>query len=247
VRQFDFTDDRQDHLKMRALGWIQRLLLVVGLLLLGIYVGAHIHRTIMSRVEVRRFEDIKAKPDADKADIVLSLSGLKVSFDLWSEKRIEAYEHSLMEHFDPPLAILHIAKVSLEAPVLEGTDDLTLNRGVGHIAGTGRPGQEGNIGIAGHRDGFFRALKDIGPGDTIELVTASRKDVYTVDQIVLVSPSDVSVLEARPGRSLTLVTCYPFYFIGSAPQRYIVQASVRNSDDNGTGSGRGSKLQALSN
>jgi len=91
--------------------------------------------------------------DADKADIVLSLSGLNVSFDLWSQKRIEAYEHSLMEHFDPPLAILHIARVNLEAPVLEGTDDLTLNRGVGHIAGTGRPGQEGNIGIAGHRDG----------------------------------------------------------------------------------------------
>jgi sortase A len=242
-----FTDHRQDHLEMRILGWIQRLLLVIGLLLLGIYVGAHIHRAIMSRAEVRRFENVKAKQDADKADVVLSLSGLKVSFDLWSQKRIEAYEQSLIEHFDPPLAILRIAKVNLEAPVLEGTDDLTLNRGVGHIADTGRPGQEGNIGIAGHRDGFFRVLKDIGPGDTIELVTASRRDVYTVDQIVLVSPSDVSVLEARPGRSLTLVTCYPFYFIGSAPQRYIVQASVRNSDDNGTGSGRGSKLQALSN
>jgi sortase A len=178
---------------------------------------------------------------------VLSLSGLSVSFDLWSPKRIEAYEQSLMEHFDPPLAILRIAKVNLEAPVLEGTDDLTLNRGVGHIAGTGRPGQEGNIGIAGHRDGFFRVLKDIGPGDTIELMTASRTDVYTVDQVVLVSPSDVSVLQARPGRSLTLVTCYPFYFVGSAPQRYIVQASVRNSDDADPGRSRNSKLQAQTN
>ena len=232
---------------MRTLGWFQRLLLVIGLLLLAIYVGAHIHRVIMSRAEVRRFEDLRAKPDAEKRENLLSASGLKVDFNLWSQKRIEDYEHSLTEYVDPPLAILRIAKVNLEAPVLEGTDDLTLNRGVGHIAGTGRPGQEGNIGIAGHRDGFFRVLKDIGPGDTIEVVTASRKDVYTVDQIVLVSPSDVSVLEARPGRSLTLVTCYPFYFIGSAPQRYIVQASIRNSDDNRTGSGRGSKLQALSN
>jgi hypothetical protein len=92
---------------MRTVSWIQRLLLVIGLLLLGIYVGAHIHRAIMSRAEVKRFEDLQAKPDADKADIVLSLSGLSVSFDLWSPKRIEAYEHSLMEHFDPPLAILH--------------------------------------------------------------------------------------------------------------------------------------------
>jgi len=72
---------------MRTLGWIQHLLLVIGLLLLGIYVGAHIHRAIMSRAELRRFEDVQAKPHADKADIVLSLSGLNVSFDLWSPKR----------------------------------------------------------------------------------------------------------------------------------------------------------------
>jgi sortase A len=201
----------------------------------------------MSRVEVSRFKDLGAKTRADKTEEVLSASGLKVDFKMWSQKRIEAYEHSLLEHFDPPLAILHIAKVDLEAPVLEGTDDLTLNRGVGLIAGTGRPGEEGNIGIAGHRDGFFRVLKDIGPGDTIELMTASRTDVYTVDQVVLVSPSDVSVLQARPGRSLTLVTCYPFYFVGSAPQRYIVQASVRNSDDADPGRSRNSKLQAQTN
>jgi len=76
---------------MRTLSWIQRSLLVIGLLLLGIYVGAQIHRAIMSRAEVKRFEDLQAKPDTDQADIVLSLSGLNVSFDLWSPKRIEAY------------------------------------------------------------------------------------------------------------------------------------------------------------
>ena len=128
--------------------------------------------------------------------------------------------------FDPPLAVLRIPKVHLEVPVLDGTDDLTLNRGVGHIVGTVRPGEDGNIGIAGHRDGFFRALKDVGPGDTIELVTPKRVVRYAVDQIVLVRPEDVSVLQPRSRPSLTLVTCYPFYFVGSAPQRYIVQASV---------------------
>jgi sortase A len=87
-------------------------------------------------------------------------------------------------------------------------------------------------------------LKDIGPGDEIELVTPNRKDVYRVSQIVLVRPSDVSVLEARPGRSLTLVTCYPFYFIGSAPQRYIVQASLTNPDDSVIGSRTESRLHS---
>ena len=233
--------------EMRIVSWIRRLLLIIGLLLIGIYVGAHIHQAIMSHVEVKQFEDLRAKPEAGRSETLLSASRLKVDFKLWSQKRIEEYEHSLTEHFDPPLAILRIAKVNLEVPVLEGTDDLTLNRGVGHIPGTGLPGEEGNIGIAGHRDGFFRTLKDIGPGDTIELVTTSRTEIYTVDEIVLVRPSDVSVLQRRPIRSLTLVTCYPFYFIGSAPQRYIVQASIIKSEDTGNGSGQGSKLQAQNN
>jgi len=231
---------------MRIMGWIQRLLLVAGLLLMGIYVGARLHQVIMSRAEVKRFEDLTTKPSVDGPGNVLSVAGLKVDFNLWSEKRIEAYERSLTEHFDPPLALLRISKFRLEVPVLEGTDDIALDRGVGHIVGTTRPGDEGNIGIAGHRDGFFRVLKDIGPGDRIELVTPSRKDVYTVDQIVLVRPNDVSVLQPRSTRSLTLVTCYPFYFIGSAPQRYIVQASVRNSEGIGIESGKESQLQAQS-
>lgn len=226
---------------MRIVGCIQRLLLIIGLFLIGFYVGAYVHRAISLRAEERRFEDLRGERLVARSETTLSMSALKADFSSWSKKRIDAYEKSLVEHFDPPLAILRIAKVNLEAPVLEGTDDLTLNRGVGHILGTGRPGQEGNIGIAGHRDGFFRVLKDIAPGDRIELVTLHGTDVYTVDQIVLVRPSDVSVLQPRSGRSLTLVTCYPFYFIGSAPQRYIVQASVSTPEH------RGPKLQAVNN
>jgi len=115
--------------------------------------------------------------------------------------------------------------------VLEGTDDMILDRGVGHIIGTDGPDGNGNIGIAGHRDGFFRVLKDVGPGDEIELVTRRGTDIFKVDQVTLVLPNDVSVLQRRETRSLTLVTCYPFYFIGSAPQRYIVQASIQRSND----------------
>jgi sortase A len=209
---------------MRTSKSIERLLLIVGVLLIVIYTAAYIHRTILSRAELRRFEQ------AQKPQIVRAAADFRTDaethsdFSNWSEKRIAAYEQSLAEHVDPPLAVLRIPKVNLEVPVLEGTDDLILNRGVGHILGTVQPGEEGNIGIAGHRDGFFRVLKDIGPGDTIEVVTQSRIDKYIVDRVVLVQPDDVSVLQPRSISSLTLVTCYPFYYIGSAPERYIVQA-----------------------
>jgi len=99
-----------------------------------------------------------------------------------------------------------------------------LNRAVGHIDGTAVPGQSGNLGIAGHRDGFFRGLKDVHLGDPIELETLGGSQIFRVADIRIVSPEDVSVLDTTAGPVLTLVTCYPFYFVGDAPQRYIVRA-----------------------
>src|ERR1700751_3754719 len=220
---------------MKFIGLMQRFLLIAGLLLTGIYTAAYIHRVFVSRTELRRFDDLRAERPAVTPEPLVLDSEFKVDSSLWSAKRMAAYEESLTKQFTPPLAVLRIAKVHLEVPVLEGTDDLTLNRGVGHIAGTGSPGGDGNVGIAGHRDGFFRVLKEVGPGDIIELRTLQKTDVYTVDQIVLVRPEDVSVLQPRSVRSVTLVTCYPFYFIGSAPQRYIVQASITDSGKAGDG------------
>src|SRR6202008_450313 len=127
--------------------------------------------------------------------------------------------------------------IELEVAVLEGTDDLTLNRGVGHIEGTSAPGDGGNIGIAGHRDGFFRGLKDVHLGDTMDLYTEKGNSRYVVDEIGIVVPENVSVLAPRSKPALTLVTCYPFYFVGSAPLRYIVRASITDSN-NLTRSGR---------
>lgn len=209
---------------------IQRLLFIVGVMLIGVYVAAYFHKEVLSRAQLRQFGGPRPEAVVEKRGAPPAKLGLKVDFRLWSDKRIAEYQESLARKVDPPLALLHISKVKLEVPVLEGTDDLTLNRGVGHIVGTARLGEEGNIGIAGHRDGFFRVLKDIELGDAIELVTPRRTERYTVDHIVLVRPDDVSVLRPRPIPSLTLVTCYPFYFIGSAPQRYIVQASIADTD-----------------
>ena len=207
---------------------VRQLLFICGCLLVGICVAAYIDREVMSRVELKRFENLRTEKRGQTEATLLLESGAKVDFDLWSKKRIAQYEESLTQHFDPPLAVIRISKVHCEVPVFEGTDDLTLNRGVGHIVGTVGLGEEGNAGIAGHRDGFFRVLKDVALGDVIELVTTTHEERYTVDKIEIVRPDDVSVLQPRPMRSLTLVTCYPFYFIGSAPQRFIVHASAPN-------------------
>jgi sortase A len=112
---------------------------------------------------------------------------------------------------------------------MEGTDVLTLERGVGRIPGTAELADTGNLGIAGHRDSFFRRLSELRIGDSIELLTPEGLQKYVVDRILIVNPSDTSVLKPRLRRSLTLVTCYPFYFVGRAPKRYIVQAAFSAS------------------
>lgn len=202
--------------------------LTLGLLLITIFVTAHIHRAVLSRSAVDTFHVLKEQP-VSKGSGSLWNRQFSLDFSLWSSQRVAAYEQSLSAHFEPPLGILRIRKLRLEVPVLSGTDDLSLNRGVGLIAGTSRPGEGGRIGIAGHRDGFFRVLKDVGRGDIVELETLEGIDFYRVDEVVIVKPSDVNVLYPTASRTLSLVTCYPFYFVGSAPQRYIVTASLERS------------------
>jgi sortase A len=143
---------------------------------------------------------------------------------LWSPERVSAWRKALLEPGPAPLAVLRIPKIRLEVAVMPGTDDRTLDRAVGHIEGTAGPGTDGNFAIAGHRDGFFRGLKDIAPGDVIEVDTMQGKAIYHVDRIWVVDPEDVWVLDPTPTRTLTLVTCYPFYFVGPAPRRLIVRA-----------------------
>jgi sortase A len=212
------------------MGKVERLLLAFGVLMLGFYAAARIHGIILSRVEVEIFKSqrLLAQERCSRAEA----SSKSPDFTLWSAKRILGYQQSLASHFAPAIAVLRIPKIGLEVPVLEGTDDLSLNRALGHISGTAGPGESGNIGIAGHRDGFFRGLKDVVTGDDIEIMTQTETSTYTIDQIVIVDPSDVAVLAPRSQSSVTLVTCYPFYFVGSAPQRFIVQASLTKTDKN---------------
>ncbi|MFC1740346.1 class D sortase [Pseudomonadota bacterium] len=148
--------------------------------------------------------------------------------ELWADKRIREYEESLQVEAGPPLALLTIDEVDIQVPVYNGTDEFNLNRGVGRIIGTAHLEAEGNLGIAGHRDGFFRGLKDVAVGDEIRFQTARGEVLYTVSSILIVDPSDVSVLAPTPERTLTLVTCYPFYYVGHAPKRYIVTATAKH-------------------
>ena len=213
--------------RTRIVRWVERILLTTGVILLGAYVGVRLYGLIASRYAVAAFQPKPAaefvSPHADSG--APRPAGLDTS--LWSDKRIHAYNESLSHAFGAPLAVLSIPKIHLEVPVFEGTDDVTLDRGVGRITGTARPGHAGNLGIAGHRDGFFRGLKDVTTGDEIKLALPEGEATYVVDEITIVTPQDVSVLQPRPIPSITLVTCFPFYFVGSAPERYIVSASLR--------------------
>jgi sortase A len=120
---------------------------------------------------------------------------------------------------------LGIPRLNISAVIVEGTSNKTLRRAVGHIAGTALPGQPGNVGIAGHRDTFFRPLRNVQQDDIITLTTFVGEYRYRVVSIKVVRPDDVAVLNPDEAEILTLVTCYPFYFVGSAPDRFIVRAA----------------------
>jgi sortase A len=123
-----------------------------------------------------------------------------------------------------PLGRIEISSIGIAAMILEGTDARTLRRAVGHIPGTPLPGQRGNVAITGHRDTFFRPLRNIRKNDEIKLTTLTGSYRYWVDSIKVVEAEDMEVLDNSDDAILTLVTCYPFYYVGPAPKRFIVRA-----------------------
>jgi sortase A len=139
--------------------------------------------------------------------------------------RLEPLPASKAPLADAVVGRLLIPRLELMAMVREGADESTLRRAVGHIPGTALPGRIGNVGLAGHRDTFFRALAKIRNDDVIDLETQQGTYRYQVVSTKIVGPRDLSVLAASGGETLTLVTCFPFRYIGSAPQRFIVRAT----------------------
>lgn len=119
---------------------------------------------------------------------------------------------------------IEVARLGLKVVVIEGSDEATLRRAAGHVPGTALPGQQGNMAITGHRDTFFRPLRNIREGDFIRVTTLKSEFGYRVTSISVVGPDDVGVLRPQASEELTLITCFPFSYIGPAPRRFVVRA-----------------------
>jgi sortase A len=196
-----------------------RVCFLLGALCAGVYVLAQTDQRVASASAIDAFHEAQQVALASAPDQAL-----------WSAQRQAGYRDSLSVSLAAPAGVLAIPAIGLTVPIFVGTSDLILNRGVGLIEGTADPGEDGNVGIAGHRDGFFRGLKDLKIGDAIELQTVDRTLHYRVKDLRIVEPTDVDVLDPTDEPSITLVTCYPFYYVGNAPQRYIVRGTLGGLD-----------------
>jgi sortase A len=215
----------------RNLGWLEAGFYLGGIALLATFFQ------IRADSDRQREEGIEAFHQAVETEVTLQAPEqadaltTKIAapnLELWAEGRVAEYEESLKVSAQPPLAVMTIGKLGIQVPVYDGADDFNLNRGVARIKGTANIDAVGNLGIAGHRDGFFRGLKDIAIGDKIELQTISGTVNYSVSSIVIVEPSEISVLAPTREKTMTLVTCYPFYYVGQAPKRFIVKATAEH-------------------
>jgi sortase A len=217
-----------------ALRLLQALLLVTGVTLLVVFAAAQVDATRGREQALEAFAQARTERTAAVSEPQAAATAAPAARDystdpdqsLWGTTRIAAYRASLNAHRDTPLGVLTIPSVKLEAPIFDGTSELALNRGIGRIEGTASLDSAGNLGLAGHRDGFFRVLKDVKVGDAINVESLDGATRYRITELLIVEPTDVYVLAPTGTATLTLVTCYPFYFIGEAPQRYIVKGVV---------------------
>lgn len=203
-------------LVQQLLRWTQYVLLAGGVAMLGycgfVLVDSWLYQTRMSQEFEHRLEE--------------ESPGFRAAVDAREPAPLAA---PAVIGPDGVIGRLEIPRLGISVVVSEGIASKTLRHAVGHIENTALPGEIGNVGIAGHRDTFFRPLKDIRRDDGIIVTTLGGKYHYRVVSTEVVSPYEVGVLDATGGEVLTLVTCYPFYFVGSAPERFIVRAERSGS------------------
>jgi LPXTG-site transpeptidase (sortase) family protein len=208
-----------------------------GVAMLAFYFGARIGGEIEREQGIKAFVEARAEVNSPYPDFVTphspdwpdSESPVLVASQpaLASQEWVGSQADEMPVAPDTeslPIALLRIGRVGLEVPVYADTTERNLNRGAGWVKGTAAPDDGGNIAIAAHRDGYFRVLKDVAVGDVLELESITQERLYRVTEISIVEPGDTSSLFATETAAVTLVTCYPFYFVGHAPQRYIVRA-----------------------
>ncbi len=193
---------------------LERISLFAGTLLLAVSGLAWFDGVAYGRAAIGDFERVQDHVVAPAAQ------------SDWSDQRKSEYERARHKEAGSTLAILRIPSTGTEVAVFDSTSKTALNRGSGHVGHTALPGEAGNIAIAGHRDGFFRSLKDIEIGAKVVLTTLESEQVFRVTETMIVDPLDVSVLDPTEQTVITLITCYPFYFVGPAPDRFIVRATL---------------------
>jgi sortase A len=193
----------------RVLGWAETAFFLAGCLALGFCALAYLDARLYQAVAERWLHEAAAP----------GLAEWKRQIAPGSLPTLRAFAHD-----GSPLSRMEIPRLGLSVMVAEGVGARTLTRAAGHIPGTAFPDEAGNVGIAGHRDTFFRGLKQIVADDVITLTTLSGSYRYVVEWTRIVGPGEVAVLDASANPVLTLVTCYPFYYAGPAPQRFIVRA-----------------------
>ena len=198
----------------RVLRWSEAAAYIVGALLCSLFALAQADSALGSTNAIEEFAASLNPPDQT----------------LWAASRVRDYQAAQQSPMKA-VAVLTIPSLKLEVPVFEHDDEISLNRGAGLVAGMGTPDTGGNVGIAGHRDGFFRVLKDVKVGDLIEIRTRIKMHRYRVTSIDIVDKTDKRVLADTDEPGVTLVTCYPFYYLGNAPQRYIVAATYEWPSD----------------
>jgi sortase A len=193
----------------RWVRWSRRLFFITGILALG-YVGYTLLDARLYQVSAKRSLESQILVEEQHKAI--------------RSEPVVVKESEVLGHLGDALGRLDIPRLGVSVAVLRGTTWQMLRLGAGHIEGTPLPGQAGNSGIAGHRDTFFRELKHIRSNDEIQFQTATGLYHYKVDWMAVVAPDDTSVLAPSTGPVLTLVTCFPFEFLGSAPKRFVVRA-----------------------
>lgn len=206
---------------------------VIGSICLITWSGFSAHHEIVAESAITDFEQRLPAPTPSRSKETEQLGPPKPlefsdepDVSTWAPARLHRYLKALSEELvKTPEAIMTIPSVDLKAPLFTGIDEWSLNAGIGLIPGTADLETTGNVGIAGHRDGFFRALKDVALGDRITLQTLNGPSYFEITDLWIVDPEDVEVLAPTTDSALTLVTCYPFYFVGNAPQRFIVRAT----------------------
>ena len=205
------------------LRWSQYFFFVVGVLALSYCATVLLDKWLFQAYQTWRFE--RALKDAQTSARTIQQPASSPLLPAQAEAdRARAESFGIDGLAGSPLARIEISSIGLAAMIMEGVDGRTLRHALGHIPGTPLPGQQGNVAIAGHRDTFFRGLRNIRKDDEITLTTLNGTYRYRVDSTQVLAPEHTEVLDDSGEAILTLVTCYPFYFVGSAPKRFVVRA-----------------------